>query len=224
MNSIRCETCGTEMNWPAKKCPHCGATLKYSRNLTPCRVCGEFVAKSAKKCPYCGVHTPNKNNFVAAILAIIIFGVWLFVILLSVDSSESFDNAKQAATSQQSTPVVSEAPTPEYIEVTAEQLWTAYEGNQVNADLLYGDKLLSVTGVITDIGKDILTDAPCVSLDSGNSYGLYPIQCFFPKNGEQTEQLAILSDGDIVTIYGTCTGEFITTIQLSECYLADRPE
>lgn len=189
------------------------------KKMVDCRVCGASVAKNANKCPHCGAHTPNKKNFNAAIVGIILIGVWVIIMILTAIGGDDTNDASQA-TAQQPNPEASEEPIPEYIEISAETLWTAYQDNEVKADLLYGEKLLAVTGTVTDIGKDIVTEAPCISLDSGNAYGLYPIQCFFPKNREQMEKLAALSDGDVVTIYGTCTGEFVTTVQLSRCYLA----
>lgn len=119
-------------------------------------------------------------------------------------------------------PAVDVAPTPTPIapiSISAEDLWKAYDDNKVNADSLYKDELLAVSGTIIDIGQDLVTKAPCVSLDTGDSIGLYTVQCFFPKNGEQDDLIAALSDGDYITIYGTCEGTPILKVQLSKCYL-----
>lgn len=105
------------------------------------------------------------------------------------------------------------------VAVTAKDLWEAYSENKVNADNLYKGKMLAVTGVIVDIGQDALTKAPCISLETGDGpICLYPIQCFFPKNGEQTDAIANLSDGDIITIYGKCDGTPLVYVQLYNCY------
>ena len=104
----------------------------------------------------------------------------------------------------------------EVITVSAEQLYADYIENAVNADNLYKDKIISVTGEITDIGQDIITHDPCVSLDSGTSYSLYPIQCFFSS---ASDDLAGLRDGDVVTITGECTGYNIAYVQLADCSL-----
>lgn len=105
------------------------------------------------------------------------------------------------------------------ISISAESLWSAYDENKVNADDLYKDELLAVSGTIIDIGQDLITKAPCVSLDTGDSLGLYAVQCFFPKNGDQDDLIAALSDGDYITIYGTCEGTPVLQVQLYKCYL-----
>lgn len=207
MKTIRCLSCGDKVNAFAPNCPNCGASLKMARKMVNCRVCGEFVAKNAQRCPHCGARTPNMENFVMQIVASCILVVIFVPFILSIGRSDTDTGEK---------------PAKEYIEITAVDLWVAYQENAVKADLLYGDKLLAVTGVVTDIGQDMITSAPCVSLDNGNTLGLHPIKCFFPKNGEQTELLASLLNGDTVTIFGTCTGEFVTTVQLSKCHIEGR--
>lgn len=225
MQPIICRSCGAELDRPLKTCPHCGAPIRISRNLVQCRACGEYVAKDAKKCPHCGVRTPNKQaktlQSISAVLLVIFFGLIILIAVVAAggDSSDAKDATANSQLSQASGDFSPEDNIPTYTEVSASELWTAYSENEVNADLLYKDKLLAVTGTISNIGKDVVSEAPCISLDSGDSYGLYPIQCFFPKNGEQTELLASLSNGDTVTIFGTCTGNFLTVVQLSDCYL-----
>lgn len=187
--------------------------------MTNCRICGEPVAKNASKCPHCGAHTPNRSTLVAAIIALCFIGFILILLVISSGEDTSGASSNQTTQTVRNTVSSTEPEPVQYIEVTAEALWTAYQENEVNADLLYGSKLLSITGTITNIGKDIASAAPCVSLDSGNAYGINPIQCFFPKNGSETEQLAALSDGDVITIYGKCTGVFLVNVQLSKCSL-----
>lgn len=126
----------------------------------------------------------------------------------------AFDKYPLAQSTASSSPVQGE----EAIYVSAKDLWSAYSDNAVKADGLYKGELLAVTGTISNIGQDMITKAPCVSLKTNDSLGIYSIQCFFPKNGDQTDQIADLSDGDIVTIYGTCQGVPIANVQLSDCY------
>ena len=55
----------------------------------------------------------------------------------------------------------------------------AYSENAVNADSIYKNEYLAVTGTIIDVGQDLVTKAPCISLDTANGgICLYPIQCF----------------------------------------------
>ena len=110
-----------------------------------------------------------------------------------------------------------ESPQPEEITISATSLWAAYKENAVNADALYKDKILVVTGTIQNIGQDVLTKAPCISLETNDGYGLYPIQCFFPKDGDQTDLIAQLKDGDYITIAGECDGIPLAQVQLTKC-------
>ncbi len=106
---------------------------------------------------------------------------------------------------------------PEEITISATDLWAAYKENTVNADALYKDKILVVTGTIQNIGQDIVTKAPCISIETNDGYGLYPIQCFFPKNGDQTDLIAQLKDGDQIVIAGKCDGIPLAQVQLTKC-------
>ena len=101
------------------------------------------------------------------------------------------------------------------IKVSAYQLWKDYSDNKVNADNLYKDKLLVVSGTVSDVTQDIVTKNPCINLETGDSYGLYPVQCFF--NDDPDGVIASLRDGDFVTIIGTCSGVPVLQVQLVDC-------
>lgn len=154
-----------------------------------------------------------------ALLGMAIFFV-LFLIGVSLPSEPGTEPTR-SATSTGSTEPAQESNTPAFIPVSAEELWTAYSENAVNADRQYKDQLIAVTGTISDIGQDLITKAPCISLESGNDFGLYAVQCFFPKNGEQEDFIASLSDGDSVTIIGECKGIPVANVQLSNCYFEE---
>lgn len=220
MKTIKCESCGAELDKISKTCPICGAPLKAGRKLVECRICGEYVAKDAKKCPNCGTKRPNKSHHAAYIACSVIVVITAILIVAIAASSAGANGEPAGEASQSSGANAVDKETPEYVAVDATALWTAYVDNEVNADNLYKGKLVAVTGVVTNIGKGAITDAPCVSLESGSDLGLYPIQCFFPKNGSETDQIAALSDGDTITVYGRCTGKSVFYVQLSSCSLS----
>ena len=105
------------------------------------------------------------------------------------------------------------------IAISAKELYDAYVANQVNADSLYLDKELMVTGTILDITQDALTNAPCIKLAVGDALGIYAVDCFFPKNTEETSIIAGFVDGQVVTIFGECDGVALVDVQLSKCHL-----
>ena len=144
------------------------------------------------------------------------FGVILAVSIIAFSGiiASMLDEVPEAepSTSVSGSMSVEEPP----ISVSARNLYNAYTQNAVNADALYKNKRVAVTGVITKIGQDMVTKKPCISLDSGSDLNLYPVQCFFQ---ESSCDLASLRDGDSVTIVGECTGFFVANVQLSDCTL-----
>ena len=144
------------------------------------------------------------------------FGVILAVSIIAFSGiiASMLDEVPEAepSTSVSGSMSVEEPP----ISVSARNLYNAYTQNAVNADALYKNKRVAVTGVITNIGQDMVTKKPCISLDSGSDLNLYPVQCFFQ---ESSSDLASLRDGDSVTIVGECTGFFVANVQLSDCTL-----
>ena len=106
-------------------------------------------------------------------------------------------------------------PTPSAIEVTAQELYSAYDANQVAADAKYKDKTLKVTGVVESIGKDIL-DTPYITLTSGGQYEVWGVQCMFDEKYEP--ELAKLTKGQMVTVQGECDG-YLVNVLLRDCAL-----
>lgn len=185
--------------------------------LIQCKTCGAEIAKTAKACPHCGAK--QHQGTYAACAVVIILAFIAIVGVIAVSGSGSGSETQKVNGNNQSTgnsAVISNDEAAETINVSAEQLYSSYTENTVNADNLYKGKYLSVTGTITDIGQDLVTKKPCVSLDSGSEYGLYPVQCFFPSS---SDDLANLRDGETVTIVGKCSGYNIAFVQLTGCEL-----
>lgn len=98
---------------------------------------------------------------------------------------------------------------PEVIEISAADLYSAYEANQVAADQQYKGRLLKVTGVVSSIGKDIL-GSPYIVLGSGDEWEVWGVQCTFPSRYES--RIAKLEKGQQVTVTGKCTGYFLNVL------------
>jgi len=97
--------------------------------------------------------------------------------------------------------------------ITAEQLFSAYQANEVAADQEYKGKNISITGKVKTVGKDLLK-TPYVSLETSNMF--LGVQCMFSE--KDTAKLAGLSKGDLVTISGTVKGSTINII-VEDCKL-----
>lgn len=176
--------------------------------LKKCKTCGAEIAKSANVCPNCGANLTFKKP---AVIIGLIF--WIVALIFFFKACGALGNSPSASSNNASKEVSAE--------ITSTDLWNAYSDNEINADNQYKDKLIAVTGTITDIGKDSVSGNPCVSLNSGDQLGIYPIQCFFSKDDASNEQVSALKNGDSITIYGTCAGKYLVTVQLSGCYLSE---
>ncbi len=102
-------------------------------------------------------------------------------------------------------------PPPTAIEVTAQELYSAYEANQVAADAQYKDKTLKISGTVIEIGKDIF-DTPYVMLQGGTTYleSMMGVRCEF--NREYESELAQLAKGDTVIIQGEVSSYMVDVL------------
>lgn len=86
--------------------------------------------------------------------------------------------------------------------VSADQLYNDYNSNEVAADAKYKGKIVLISGIIQDIGKDIMGQAYVVIGGKGFIDG---VQCLFTKGEEFS--VARLSKGESVTIKGEVEGK-----------------
>lgn len=173
--------------------------------LTVCKTCGEKIAKSARVCPHCGAKQHQGILAFGYALLIISLVLLFYGLFVAIDNR----NAPVA----QSGNVSGSPEQPEIINVSASNLVSAYAANTVQADKLYKNKIVAISGTVQDISQDMMSKDPCVLLESGNV--LYPVQCFFSES--ESDAVAQLSDGDEITIVGKCTGLSLAQVQISNC-------
>ena len=99
------------------------------------------------------------------------------------------------------------------MEVTASELYRAYEANEVSADQQYKGKRLLITGVVENIGKDVM-DNPYVALKIDFLKG---VNCYF--DDENNKVLSQLNKGQKIQIIGTCAGLTLTDVVVKDCEL-----
>lgn len=99
------------------------------------------------------------------------------------------------------------------LSVSPRQLMADYEANEVAADQQYKDKVLLVSGIVTNIGKDVMGEI-YVTLSAGDALG--GVQCSFSES--HTQEAARLSKGQRVTIKGMCKGKVLNVL-LGGCIL-----
>lgn len=122
----------------------------------------------------------------------------------------STTNSKSASTGQQEEV--------QAIRVTPKELDDAYSANEVSADKKYKGKIAIITGKIDSIG--VSSGKPVINLvDSSDhyKYTIATVHCYF-NDDSQSNKIANLSKGQIVTIKGKITGQVIT-IGVDDCIL-----
>jgi hypothetical protein len=98
-------------------------------------------------------------------------------------------------------------------ELTSEELYIAYQQNEVAADEKYKGKKLAISGEIENIGKDIM-DNPYVSFKVDV---LENVTCYFSK--DNTNALSNLKKGQVVTLTGECRGITLQNVVIKECQI-----
>ena len=191
-----------------------------------------------KRCPLCGTpcHVPTQSrNSPALVVALIL----LIIVLAFTASREMSSLEAQSAQYTPSNPIadrplattsintgqtdsdqVARNVAPIKIQwLKASQILTAYERNEVAADLALKGHLIAVRGHIDEIGKDIL-DLPFVILtdDSVAEEDYRKVQAYFSKDDES--QLAGLSRGQTLTVACTVKG-LMMNVQLNDCRIVD---
>jgi len=98
------------------------------------------------------------------------------------------------------------------IQVTALDLARAYAGNEVDAQMAFGNKVLDVTGTISGVEFDSSGD-PVVKMIGVDQF--LPVQARFETRYERS--LRALSRGERITLQCTSITEIITEPMLSDC-------
>ncbi len=112
----------------------------------------------------------------------------------------------------------SNIPAIDYIEVTANELWSAFDENEVNAEQVYNGKKVRITGVISDINSSgALVDANVLLLVDGSYFGC--VQCNF--GSKNADMLSTLHKGDSVTIEGTCGTLSLYNVIVRNCKVVE---
>ena len=129
-----------------------------------------------------------------------LLSIFLFIII-GFGSLDEFENLDQS-------PKVTSDSNPS-VTISASKLYKEYNENEIAADEKYKGKIIEVTGVIRDIGNDIMDNAYITLV--GNEY-LGDIQCYF----NEKSVVAKLSKGKRITVIGSCSGLMIN-VQINNC-------
>lgn len=211
------------------KCPNCGK-----------RFYGKF-------CPNCGTPAPQKgqaqwlkqSNFSAninspllrrkkktpmQIVGIVVGSIGLlfalFIIIALVIPEDNSESNNEVATNTNSTVSSSKAATSSESDTTKvnyKTLYKDYDANPINADKKYRNKKLILTGTIANIDRDIGQN-PYITFNV-DEYGAEQIKMSF----DDDDTVAKLKKGQTVTVKGTCSGTFTSTlVVLNDCKIVTK--
>jgi hypothetical protein len=137
----------------------------------------------------------NLRKHIVSLVILLVFGI------LAVGSLDTDTDTQKVSTQ-----------TPSYT-LSAHQLYSDYNSNEVAADSKYKGEVVIVTGTIQDIGKDIMDNAYIVIGGGGFLDG---VQCTF-TSGQQSS-VASLSKGQKVKVKGEVSGK-MGNVLVNKCSL-----
>ena len=97
--------------------------------------------------------------------------------------------------------------------MSATQLWTEYDDNEVLADENYKGKILEVSGVIEDIAKDFSDDIYVDLKGNSAQYSSHQsVRCYF--SDDHVKAASKLTKGQSLTVKGKCDGKSVLDVVL----------
>ena len=125
----------------------------------------------------------------------------IFFVIIAFGSLEEFESLDDE-------PKITADTKPNLI-VSARKLYKEYNANEIAADEKYKGKIIQVTGIIRDIGNDIMDNA-YITLIGDQYFG--DIQCYF----KEKSIVAGLSKGKRISVMGSCSG-LMMNVHLNNC-------
>ena len=125
----------------------------------------------------------------------------IFFVIIAFGSLEEFESLDDE-------PKITADTKPNLI-VSARKLYKEYNANEIAADEKYKGKIIKETGIIRDIGNDIMDNA-YITLIGDQYFG--DIQCYF----REKSIVAGLSKGKRISVMGSCSG-LMMNVHLNNC-------
>jgi len=231
--------------------------ILFIRTPHRCPYCKESVHKTAHVCPHCRKDIvperpgPTGLQIVTAILLIIFGIVLMFVSLsflndlseidkLSESKASEFRSPQTNNTSKTSDSSVIPEKTVSIYRISASEIWSQYESNEIAADQKYQNKILIVDGRIRSIAKNAFGTIYITLSEKSKMQSYYSIgefidlkereksgaqeyndlledyvTCFF--SDRQVDIIAHLHKNQSVKIQGICRGLWIGSVVLEGC-------
>lgn len=159
-----------------------------------------------------GTPAPKKSRKKLWIIIGLVVAIAIIAGAIAGSAGEKDEKAEEPETQEQAsdTPAVSEPQEPEY-SLTVDQLCGEYEANEIAADEKYEDKVIELTGVVDDVGTEIMGSG--FIMLAGDGFG-NQAQCVMVNKDEA----ASVTKGQTITLQGKIQGKMGWVI-LEECTL-----
>jgi hypothetical protein len=198
MPIINCTDCKKEMSDAAPSCPHCG---RPNSSVTPLkRSVGILLGIGILLFPLIFAWFTLRRGHTAK--AKIISFAWLaisIIFILAQDAGTKSSTSASPIVASVGSASSTEPPTKPVMQVNIRQILSDYKNNEVGADNKYKGNYVQVTGIVSEIKKDIMSNL-YVTIGTGAQFEIPEIQAFFDDS--TNDQLARLSKGQSLTI--TC--------------------
>lgn len=106
---------------------------------------------------------------------------------------------------------------------TAQELWEAFNNDTIAAEERWHDRIVSVSGIVTSIGKSPIGGYPEVRMGL-DGFGTRGLRCRFPATAQAL--LATIQPGQHLALLGVCKGfSYNDLLLIDSCeVLEERPE
>ena len=175
--------------------------MNISKQTKKCSKCKEDIQPDAKKCKHCGSDLKNwfvRHKILTGLLVLFVIGI------IGNIKNDTFNDSSISSNNTASQKEENKEVT---IKITARELYVQYEANEIQADDKYKNKLLEISGVIENIGKDILDD-PYITLKTDNVFG--SIQCMLADS--EKSKASQLQKSTPIVLEGKNTGKLLNII------------
>lgn len=180
--------------------------------MTKCKKCGKVYPMNMSNCPECFEKRRLPTGLVVGITICIIVLAICFGAIIGIIVSEDSTSDSQSGIEND----IENESEIKYIEISANDIYSAFQENEIAADEKFNGKLVKITGIISSINSSgILTSANILLSVDGSFFGC--VQCNF--NSTNSKALANIEKGQSVTIIGTCGGLASFNVMINACEL-----